>query len=144
MSLWGESGTAGAVDQADVYSPVHGLQRIARDLAIVRVLPDGYAALGGVVAFMPGEAAEHDRQLFPGDGIIRAEQSAAIAFCDTLSLIHIFFEKIFSSSENAAIFVEVEPKFRQRILFAICASSLYFSFTHYLLYVREHRSPPEP
>ena len=33
---------------------------------------------------MPGVAIEHDRQLLPGDGIVRAEQAAAVAAGDPL------------------------------------------------------------
>ena len=58
----------GAVEDAGAHRPVHGRLRVAGDLVTVRVLPDGHAALGGVVAHELGEPVQQGRQLLAGDG----------------------------------------------------------------------------
>ena len=72
----GKRGAAGAVDDPGAYGPVQGLQREIGDLLVVRILPDGHAALGGVVARVLGVASQHGGHLLPGDRVIRPEQAA--------------------------------------------------------------------
>ena len=74
-----EFAIACAGDDSRTHGSVHGLQCVAGDLLIVHILPDGHAALGGVIALFLSVTPQHGGHLLTGDRIVGAESAIAIA-----------------------------------------------------------------